>query len=245
MIPLLSIILPTYNREKYLKIAIDSILKQSFSDFELIIIDDCSSDSSVEIVNQYDDPRINYFRQDKNRGEYWCTNYAVSIAKGKYLTWVHSDDILAVDSLKIRIEELENNPNLDFVHGDIEKIDENGNKITDISASDLNSEMLLREYFKMPEERRIKYLIHHLSIMMKTDFFRKTGGFDNGLPFAGDIDWLIRAIKMGNFKAIHRIIYYYRYHSQTRRVTDIENGVDKEEVNLQIINKYKKLYGFD
>ena len=245
MTPLLSVILPTYNREKFVKSAIESILGQSYIDFELIIIDDCSTDNTRQIVKSFNDTRVKYHRLDQNRGEYWCTNYAASISSGKYLTWVHSDDLLAENSLKLRVEMLDKNSDIDFVHGDIEKIDEMGAKILDLSASDLDKNSLLREYLIMPDARKVKYLIHHLSIMMRREFFQKTGGFDISLPFAGDIDWLIRAIKIGNFKSIHEVLYYYRYHSQARRITDVKNGVNKDEVNMQIISKYKKLYGLD
>ncbi len=239
---LLTVVMPTYNREKYIDIAIKSILEQSYYDFEFLIVDDCSSDNTEQIVKKNNDSRIKYIKLNKNKGEYWTTNYSISIAKGTYVTWVHSDDLIPKNSFELRINELLANKDLDFVHGNIERVNEFNETIEKVIATDMSKECVLNEYLKLPDERKNKYLIHHLTIMMKKDFFEKTQGMDNLLPFAGDIDWLIRAIKIGNFKKIDETLYYYRTHDGSRRVQDVKNGIDKDEVNRKIIEKYKKIW---
>lgn len=239
MTPKVSVVMPTYNRaESFLKGAIVSVLQQTYKDFELIIVDDASSDDTENLVVSMDDKRIVYYKTDHNHGEYWSTNYGINIGRGKYLTWVHSDDLLPKDSLKLRAEALDNNPNLDFVHGDIVKIDEKAKITEELKATDLSKEEILFQYLLPEEKRKNKYLIHHTTILMKWKFFYKAGPFDCSLPFSGDIDWLIRAVRAGNFKCIHEILYYYRSHPLSRRVVDIKKGVDKEKVNKMIIRRY-------
>jgi glycosyltransferase involved in cell wall biosynthesis len=235
----LSIVMPTYNRAgSFLKEAVQSILNQSYRDFELIIIDDASSDNTQDLIQSLNDKRIYYEKTEHNHGEYWAINYGVNIAKGKYLAWVHSDDTLPQDSLQIRVNELENNQSIDFIHGDIVKIDEKGNVITRIDAVDLDSEMLISQYTQPENTRTAKYLMHHTTIMMKWKFFYQAGPFDCSLPFAGDIDWLIRAIHAGKFHYIHKVLYNYRTHPGTRRILDIKNGINKDKISEMIIRRY-------
>lgn len=239
MTPKVSIVMPTYNRaDSFLKDAISSVLGQTFKDFELIIVDDASSDNTKTLVASMNDKRISYYKTDHNHGEYWSTNYGANLAKGIYLTWVHSDDLLPKDSLKLRVEALDNNPKLDFVHGDIVKIDENGTIIEKLEAVDWPKEKILSQYLLLPNNREKKYLMHHTTVMMKWNFFYKAGPFDCSLPFAGDIDWLIRAIREGNFSYIHETLYNYRSHPGTRRTVDIKSGIDEEKVNETIIRRY-------
>lgn len=242
MTPPISIIMPTYNRGgSLLNQAIDSVIKQTFTDFEFIIIDDASTDNTEETVSLFKDARIKYFKTDHNHGEYWATNFAANKAQGKYLTWIHSDDIMPENSLEIRYHYMQENSDIDFVHGDINKIDIDGNQIEYLIATDWPKEKILSQYLLLPEQREIKYLIHHLTIMMKWDFFYKAGPFDASLPFAGDIDWLIRAVRVGHFNRIPKILYNYRTHPGTRRVQDVKQGVDKNEVTLMINRRYAQV----
>ena len=99
MEPKISIVMPTYNRaDSFFRAAIESALNQTYKNFELIIIDDASTDNTSKLVNSFNDKRIVYFQSDHNHGEYWATNYGIILAKGKYLTWLHSDDILPTNS---------------------------------------------------------------------------------------------------------------------------------------------------
>lgn len=240
MTPLLSIVVPTYNRSGVFFLeSISSILNQSHKDFEVIIVDDGSTDDTKSFISSFHDKRIIYTRSDSNRGEYWATNTGANLAKGKYLTWVHTDDILPQDSLKHRLDLLESHQSLDFVHGDIVKIDTNGSITESLPAAIETKEEILSQYMLPSKNRTMKYLVHHTTVMMHWNFFYKAGPFDCSLPFAGDIDWLIRAIRVGNFRAISSILYQYRTHPNTRRVLDVKNGINKEEVEEMIIRRYK------
>jgi len=96
--PLLSIVLPVYNTAKYLEQCIDSILSQTFEDFELLAIDDCSTDNSLQILRQYEqkDSRVQVLKNKNNEGLSMVRNLGISKAQGKYISFVDSDDFLDV-----------------------------------------------------------------------------------------------------------------------------------------------------
>ncbi len=102
--PKISVNLCTFNSEKYLKESIESILQQSFKDFELIVVDDGSTDSTVEILKSYQDTRIQLFCFEQNKGIVFARNYAISKSTGEYIAIMDHDDIANVDRLKIQYE---------------------------------------------------------------------------------------------------------------------------------------------
>lgn len=91
-VPTVSVVIPTYNREKTLSRSIDSVLAQTFDDFELIVVDDASTDDSASVVNQYDDPRIQFIIHDENKGGSAARNTGISHAEGEYIAFLDSDD---------------------------------------------------------------------------------------------------------------------------------------------------------
>ncbi len=101
MQPLISILMTAFNRESYISEAIDSVLKSSYTNWELIITDDCSSDRTLEIAKEYEssDSRIAVYKNERNLGDYPNRNRAASYAKGDLLTYLDSDDLLHEDSL--------------------------------------------------------------------------------------------------------------------------------------------------
>ncbi len=121
--PAVSIILPTFNRAQLLSRAIESVLNQSFEDWELIIIDDGSSDDTYEVVNKYlvEHDNIRYIKHT-NRFISLSLNVGVKASCGKYITYLSSDDEFKKDHLKLRCDFLEKNPHVDFIHGGLEII---------------------------------------------------------------------------------------------------------------------------
>ncbi len=110
--PEISVILPVFNGEKYLREAVKSILAQSFTDFELIIIDDGSIDKSSETIDSFNDPRISVLKNEKNMGLIYSLNRGLSEAKGKYIARMDGDDTACVDRLKTQSEFMESNPEI-------------------------------------------------------------------------------------------------------------------------------------
>ncbi|NER32003.1 MAG: glycosyltransferase family 2 protein [Symploca sp. SIO1C4] len=116
--PRISIGMPVYNGERFLQEAIDSILAQTFEDFELIISDNASTDRTEEICRAYatQDQRIHYYRQQQNRGAAWNFNHIVGLARGKYFKWASYDDVCAPTFLARCVEVLDKDPTIVVCH---------------------------------------------------------------------------------------------------------------------------------
>ena len=107
--PVVSVLMTAYNREKYIAEAIESVIASTYQDWELIIVDDCSMDRTVEIAKSYEkkDSRIKVYVNEKNLGDYPNRNKAASLAEGKYLKYLDSDDIIYSYSLEIMVDAME------------------------------------------------------------------------------------------------------------------------------------------
>ena len=122
---MVSIILPCYNAEKYLTESINSILSQTYKDWELIIINDGSIDDSDKIIRGFRDPRIRYFSKNKNTGVSAARNVGLRNMLGDFFCFLDADDFLPPESLENRIKKVEINPELDFLDGKVEIYDQN------------------------------------------------------------------------------------------------------------------------
>ena len=110
MSPKISVILPAYNAEQYLRTAVDSILEQSFRDFELLVINDGSTDSTKEIILSYNDERIRYIENEKNLGLIDTLNKGILLSKGEYIARMDADDICHLSRFQMQIDFMEKNP---------------------------------------------------------------------------------------------------------------------------------------
>ncbi|OFL80821.1 MULTISPECIES: glycosyltransferase family 2 protein [Fusobacterium] len=128
--PLVSIITPLYNSEKYIEETIESVLNQAYKNWEMLIVDDCSKDNGVKIVNEYvlKDKRIKLFRNKKNLGGAETRNEAIKKAKGKYIAFLDSDDLWKKEKLILQIEFMEKN-DYTFTYTQYERIDEKGKRL--------------------------------------------------------------------------------------------------------------------
>ena len=155
--PILSVIIPTYNRSWGLVRSVESVLSQSYQNFELIIVDDCSPDDTEEVVRSLQDDRIRYFRQPQNVGvaKNWGTG--LNLTQGKFVTFLMDDDFYQPDFLANRIVHLESNPSLVVVFSSYELHDLQGNLAgtviadwanqTELCAADLLKTILARHWF--------------------------------------------------------------------------------------------------
>lgn len=119
-IPTVSVVMPAYNAEKYLREAIESILSQTFTDFELIIINDGSTDRTKEIILSYDDPRIVYIENEQNSGICITLNKGLEAARGRYIARMDSDDISMPERLAKQVEYMDTHPEIGVSGTDIE-----------------------------------------------------------------------------------------------------------------------------
>ena len=122
-----SIIMPVFNAVHYIDNAIESIINQSYKNFELIIVDDCSSDNTDEIVTSFSEPRIKFFKNKINSGAAVSRNRALREAKGRWIAFLDSDDLWRIDKLEKQIGFMEKN-GYHFSYTNYSEIDESGNK---------------------------------------------------------------------------------------------------------------------
>lgn len=223
MNPLISVVMSTYNRENMVKESIDSILNQTFSDFEFIIIDDCSTDNTFEIIKQYNDDRIKLFRNEKNGG---CTfNYhnAQNIAKGKYIAHIDDDDI----SLPLRFEKqfayMEEHQNVTLLGTFIETFGENVRPSWVFYTDPLKLEFSMNFYNP----------ICHSSVLYRKSFMEECGiNYDISKKCAQDYDFYKQIIMNGGRLAnLPNVLVKYRMHS--KRLTDIKTTQDIQIYNAE------------
>ena len=119
--------MPTYNCSKYINQTLCSVFNQSFSDYEVIIVDDCSSDNTVEIIRKNEDKRISLIVNETNQGAAYCRNVGLSLAKGDYVAFLDGDDLWAPNKLERQLSFMMKN-GFSFCYTNYEEIDENGNK---------------------------------------------------------------------------------------------------------------------
>lgn len=201
-----SVIVTTYNRKKFLKRALDSLLKQSFKNFEVIIIDDGSKDDSEKIIFKYlkDNSNFKYLRHS-NRKNPLSVNAGILLATGKYITLLDSDDEYEKDHLKIRVEFMKKNPTIDLIHSPAKLIGK-------------EKDMYL------PDARNKNKLIHindciiGATLFGKREVFIKLKGFKD--KYSADSDFYDRAIKEGYMTAKLEIPSYVYYRNLPDSVTN-------------------------
>lgn len=134
---LVSIIMPAYNCEKLIGKSIDSVLMQSYTNWELITVDDCSTDGTAEVIKKYaaEDGRIRYFKNDKNSGAAVTRNNALEYAAGRYIAFLDSDDLWRSDKLEKQVEFMRKN-GYSFTCTAYDKIDESGNSLNYFITAD-------------------------------------------------------------------------------------------------------------
>lgn len=128
---LVSIIMPTYNCAKFIGKTIESIIAQTYENWELIIVDDCSKDNTEEVVSEYKDNRIKYHRLENNSGAAVARTEAMKKASGSYMAFLDSDDLWKKDKLEKQLEFMNKN-NYNFTCTEYEQIDEDGNKLNKV-----------------------------------------------------------------------------------------------------------------
>lgn len=181
--PFFSIIIPTYNRADFLKIAVDSVLNQNFNDYELIIVDDGSTDKTKDIIINIKDKRLKYIRQP-HKGISVARNIGLRKAKGKFISFLDSDDRFCKNKLTITFDYIKNHPACKVFHTE-EIWYRNGN---------LQPQKL---HHKKPSGPAFKNVVKLCCIGMSTatikkEVFNKIGGFDKKLMVCEDYDFWLR-----------------------------------------------------
>jgi glycosyltransferase involved in cell wall biosynthesis len=207
--PEVSVIMPVYNREKYLAEAIESVLCQTFRDIELIIVDDGSSDRSVEIATAYEsyDDRVRCVKLNRNSGVSTARNRGLEVATGEYVAFMDSDDVSLPERLRAQVDFLKRNSEIGAV-GIRSKI----------MTEDLSRLIAMKSGPPLHPNIVFALCMSRVSIiggaiMVRTRLARKAGGWDERLRVGEEAPFFIRLLKHGaRFANVNEVLYLQRTH---------------------------------
>lgn len=195
--PLVSICLPVFNGERYLAKAVESILAQTYQEFELLIFDDASTDASWVLLNTFQDPRLVITRNDRNLGPEENWNRAVAAAQGRYTKLFHQDDLLAPDCLARQVAALESHPASVLAFCGRTIIRPDGTHLLDRRAPWPDGEVEAGAILQGCINSGTNPIGEPSAVLFRTALARQIGSFDGQLPYVIDLDYWLRLLEHG------------------------------------------------
>lgn len=225
-----SVVLPTFNRAHLLGRAIDSVLSQTYSEFELIVLDDGSTDNTEELVRGYKDPRVIYVKESKCGSAAAAYNAGVRQASHALIAFQDSDDEWVVDKLEKQVKALsEGEPEVGLVYCDMMRILDDGREFyfcSPVVASDAIVDRATREYAAAN--------IGSQTCLLRKDLFMEAGLFNENLPALEDLEFLIRLSRKVRFvKVAEPLVRYY----------ETEGLMSNHTIHAQARSMLLKMYG--
>jgi glycosyltransferase involved in cell wall biosynthesis len=199
---LISIILPVYNGEKHLAISIESCLNQTHRNIELIIVNDCSTDNTLQIANNYaeKDKRVKVINNENNKKLPTSLNIGHKKANGSFITWTSDDNIYEFNALEILLDELLEQ-NADIVYSNFSLINDKGNKIRDVQLEGIEN-IIFGNFIGC-------------SFLYKKEVFERNNGYNELLYLVEDYDFWLRAILHSRYCQVKKVLYKYRIHQDS------------------------------
>lgn len=225
--PSVSILMPVYNAEPYLSEAIQSMLNQTYVDFELIILDDCSTDRSAEVVQTFSDARIVYHRNEVNSGLANNLNTGLKLATGKYIARMDGDDISLPHRLQTQVDFLESHPDIDLCSCAMQMFG-------------ADNQLWIRD--RDPEQVKITMMFYsavlHASSVFRRDVFEKNNLYYKQETFpAEDYDLWARAAFFFRMVNLPDVMYLYRMHRTQVTSTDPRSAEKCREIQIRYLSK--------
>lgn len=223
--PLISVVIPVYNGEKTIRETIESVINQTFEDFELIVIDDGSQDSTLEIVKSIPDSRLKVF-SFPNAGLAASRNRGIKLACGDYISFIDADDLWIPDKLESQLQALQDNPQAAVAYSWTDCIDEfgdfsrRGNHIT--IQGNVYAQLLLTDFIE-----------NGSNLLIRAQAFQKVGYFDESLPAAEDWDMWLRLAANYEFVVVPSVQVLYRLSASSMSA----NVVRQEAACLRVIER--------
>lgn len=238
-LPLISVLMLAYNVERFIGTSIQSILDQSFEDFELIIYNDGSTDGTSSVIRQYSDPRIRFYDHVQNKGLTYARQATLAAAQGKYVAILDSDDISMADRLEKQFRFLEKHPNVAICGGNALLINE---------AGEANGTLLHGSYDT--EELKVRFFFNNIfvnsSVMYRRLLALEVGGYRERAP-AEDYDLFVRLADKHDIYTFNEPLVYYRIHaenvSQAKRDVAIECLRQIKDEQLSLLGVDPRKYG--
>lgn len=239
--PKISVLLPAYNHAHYLRETIESVLNQTYSDFELLISDDCSTDDTVQVVKSYTDKRITSVFFEENQGTVRALNHLLRMAKGEYIAVLGSDDVWELNKLEKQLEVLEKDSNLAACFSWATIINQNSDEINDESIFPTNifnyenrdKAFWLREFYLSGNH------FCHSSALIRSDIHRQIGEYNIAYRQLHDMDLWVRLLLQYNLVMINEPLVKYRFISNANNVSR-----NTEKNNFRLHNEAEEIISF-
>ncbi len=224
-----SVCMPVYNGASLIAQSIRSVLSQTYTNFNLIVCDNCSTDNTADVVRSFDDPRITYHCNEKNLGLVGNANRSLELADGQYVNILHHDDIMLPENLEKKVRILDENPSVGFVHSDVGFIDQDGAPL-ELTKFDADRDYIVKgsrffeEYIlKMP----IGASVFIGAVMARRDCYRELGGFNPEFVNVNDSEMWMRMMLHHDVACIGERLVKYRLHSlMTSTAINDEEGLN-------------------
>ena len=218
--PKVSVVMASYNHEKYVAETIESVLSQTYQDFEFIITDDGSADRTVDVIKKFDDPRIKLFCFPQNHGACQAMNNCINEANGEYIAVINSDDAWFPNKLEKQVKFLEGNPDIGAVFSYAQIIDEESNSLAD-------QEHPYQKIFIQQNKNRFEWLKHlfwgnclcHPSILIRKVCYEITGLYDERYAQLPDWDFWIRLCMRYDIHIITELLTKFRVHKNEQNAS--------------------------
>ena len=228
--PKVSVLMPVYNAGQYLAQAIDSILSQTFKDWELILINDGSTDNSDAIIGRYDDERIYYLKNETNLGLIKTLNKGIDYCHGEYIARMDADDISHPDRFRQQVRFLDKHPAYAICGTDAIVIDNAGNRIGKIRNLTDNDYLQVNLLFSPP--------FIHPSVMIRSEILHHNR-YDERYKHVEDYELWTRIAKLGKVANISKDLLKYRWHDSN--VSVVNNEVQEELKDKVIVNQLEAI----
>ncbi|RTL77243.1 MAG: glycosyltransferase [Bradyrhizobiaceae bacterium] len=213
--PAISVIMPSYNHMRFIGDAIKSVLNQSFTDIELIVVDDGSHDGSADVIRQISDSRFRYRILNQNVGACAAMNIALDMTRGRYIAVCNSDDEWHPEKLSKQYPLLTDNPKLGAIFSDVKWIGDNG--------LPLRTEQLpfFKFVFQQKNRSRLSWIrdlleggncLCHPSILIRKEVYERVGNYDNRFRQLPDLDMWIRLLQQYDIFVMHEALVAFRLH---------------------------------
>jgi glycosyltransferase involved in cell wall biosynthesis len=216
--PTVSVIMSVYNQETTIAEAIESVIAQTYTDWEFIIIDDCSADRSLEIVKWYarQQDRIRVFENEHNMGLAASLNKGIKAAQGKYIARMDGDDFSYRERLEKQVAFMRENPDVDILGTGAELIEENGDTIAYKNLPETHYELVANIYKICP--------FFHSSVIIRQEFLERSGGYNERLRRGQDFDLWSRMWCQATFHNLQEPLIRYQTNSYKSSLKKILYG---------------------
>src|SRR3954451_11189895 len=205
--PQVTFLMSTWNGAEFLRPALDSLLAQTFEDFEVLVVDDCSPDDSADIASSYDDPRVRVERLDPNRGQTGALNHGLSLIETEWTARIDQDDLAAPERLEHQLAFVKDRPGTVAVGSWADFVDESGSKVSEFRPPAEPAAVRSQLYTDLEHNPLV-----HSAVTFRTDAARAAGGYPTGLSYAQDTAlWLLLAAR-GDVANVPEVLTHIRVH---------------------------------